>query len=29
MLKKIKRALRIGGSEPLQGNTIVINAEKL
>ena len=29
MLKKIKRALRIGGVEPLQGNTIVINAEKL
>ena len=29
MLKKIKRALRIGGIEPLQGNTIVINAEKL
>ena len=29
MLKKIKRALRIGGLNPLQGNTIIINAEKL
>ena len=29
MLKKIKRALRIGGLNPLEGNTIVINAEKL
>ncbi|NNC87584.1 MAG: Rne/Rng family ribonuclease [Akkermansiaceae bacterium] len=29
MLKKIKRALRLSGIDPLQGNTIVINAEKL
>jgi ribonuclease G len=29
MLKKIKRALRFGNVDPLKGNTIVINAEKL
>lgn len=29
MLKKIKRALRIGGINPLEGKTVVINAEKL
>ena len=29
MLKKIKRALRIGNVNPLEGNTIVINSEKL
>ena len=29
MLRRIKRALRIGGVDPREGNTIVINSEKL
>ncbi len=29
MIKKIKRALRLGGIDPRHGNTIVINSEKL